>query len=857
MIFRFGDFALDSERYELRRGGKVVAAEPKVLEVLVHLLIHRRRVVSKEELLAEIWDGRFVSDSALSRAVREVRRLLGDTAADSRWVKTVYGRGFSFVGKVAEEDRPGPIAEDRARAAGPAWPARLLPAPLTTLIGRDRELDEVCSLLTATRLLTLTGAAGTGKSRLALAVATRVAGLYADGAVFVSLAEVAEPELLSGALALAVGFTDAGGGSALEAVEIHLRERELLLIVDNFEHLVAAAPAVAGLLRACPRLTALVTSRFVLQVEGEQEYLVPPLSLPDRDAEPVAIETAPAVAMFLARARSALASFRPSEEELTSVVEICRRLDGLPLAIELAAARVKLFSPHELWQRLAERLDLLNIPSRSGTERHHGLEQALAWSYELLAEEERVLFCRLSVFAGGFCLAAVEQVCALGEGMLDLLAALVDKSLVERQSTATQEARFGLLETSRDFARERLREAGEEEALRAAHARWVLTLARRGEKQLTGGDQEGWLKRLDAEHGNLMAALDQARSGGDLEVGLATAAALARYWSARGGYREGRGELQALLGHPAAATIEPRVRADALVAHGMLCHLLCDFPCAQESLEQAQDLLRQLGDRPRLAQVLNNLGWVAAMRSRLDRAESISQEALALHRDLADDRGVAVALNNLGWVEFYRGKGVPAEEYFEESLAMRRSAGDERGVAFALANLAVTRLHRGGARAPLEGWAEEARILVDRFADPPLDAWVRCVEGALTTRRDPAAGGIATLRASAGSFREAGNTDGLAWALLFLGEAHEAGGESDAARACYQEMLEIWRGADTPWGVAEGLRHLAGLAKATGDSPAADELYRRSLDLGERFGLQAVAAACRAAVTAGQKANAP
>ncbi len=850
VIFRFGDFALDSERYELRRGGAVVAAEPKVLEVLAHLLVHHQRVVTREELLAEIWEGRFVSDAALSRAIREVRRLLGDTAAESRWVKTVYGRGFSFAGEVVAEDRAPaePQVVDGSRDAEPARPGGSLPASLTPLIGREREVGEVCSLLATTRLLTLTGAAGTGKSRLALAVAARVAERFGDGVVFVSLAEVAEPELLGGALALAAGVTDAGGGSALEAVECHLRDQELLLIIDNFEHLSVAAPAVTDLLRACPRLSAMVTSRFVLQVEGEQEYLVPPLSLPDRDAGPALVEAAPAVAMFLARARAALASFRPDEEELAYVVEICRRLDGLPLAIELAAARVKLFSPRELWQRLAERLDLLSSPSRARADRHRGLERALAWSYELLAEDERVLFRQLSVFAGGFCLEAVEQVCAQpGEARLDLLAALVDKSLVERQPAALQEARFGLLETTRDFARERLREAGEEAAARTAHARWVLILARRGEEQLAGGDQQLWRRRLDTEHGNMMAALDWARSGGELAVGFATAAAMARYWSARGGYREGRGELQALLRHSAAAGIDPRARADVLVAHGMLCHLLCDFPCAEESLEEAQTLLRQLDDRLRLAHVLNNLGWVATLRSRLDRAQSISDEALALHRELADHRGVAVALNNLGWVEFYRGRGSRAEERFQQSLAMRRAAGDERGVVFTLANLALIRLHRGECKG-LDDWITEARTLVDRLADPPLDGWVRCVEGALALRRGSLHGGLATLQEAVGNAREDGNMDGLAWVLLFLGEAHEAAGDNESARACYQELLEIWRRVDTPWGVAEGLRRLAGLSRKEGDLGTAGELFRQSRDLSEPFGTSTITEACRKAL---------
>ena len=425
----------------------------------------------------------------------------------------------------------------------------------------------------------------------------------------------------------------------------------------------------------------------------------------------------------------------------------------------------------------------------------------------------------------------------------------MDKSLVKQQPSALEEARFGLLETTRDFARERLREAAEEASLRDAHARWMLDLARRSEQQLAGGDQMGWTRILDAEHGNLLAALEWARTGGDLTVGLATAAAAARYWSASGAYRKGRRQLQALLDQPTAVAVDPSTRTDALTAHGMLCHLLCDFPAAEKSLEDAMALLRQLDDRPRLANLLNHLGWVAALRSQLERAEALSAEALALHRELADNRGVAVALNNLGWAAFYRGDASRAEACFFESLAMRRAADDDRGVVFTLVNHAMIRLRlNGGYDEPLS-WIEVARRLVDGLAAPPLSSWVLAAEGAVAARRGQTADGIASLREASIMLRETGSADGLAWVLLFLGEAYEAAGDYGSARTQFEELLATWQGVGTLWGAAEGLRSLAHLAHATGDAEAAGSLYGQSLDLSEQIGARAIAEACRAALT--------
>lgn len=851
MTFLFGPYSLDPERYELRRGGDLVAVEPQVLEVLTHLVLHRDRVVTKEELLEEIWQGRFVTDSALSRAIREVRRVLGDSSSESRWIRTVYGRGFSFVDEVevVEVADPGAQTEPSAAATQPGTAIRPLPAPLTPLIGREEHLAEVSELLEATRLLTLTGAAGTGKSRLALALAGRVAEHFPDGVILVSLAEVTDVDLVPGAIALALGTTDAAGTSPFESLHLHLRDRKLLLILDNFEQLLEAAPRLAELLSVCPGIVALVTSRFVLGVPGEQEYPVPPLALPDKTGDAATLTQVPAIELFLDRARATLPDFDPQGEDLAYVAEICRRMDGLPLAIELAAARIKMFSAQALWERLAGRLDLLSSPSLHGGHPYRTLEQALGWSYELLEPDERRLFRQLSTFSKSFTLEAVERVCGGNpDAQVALVGALVDKSLVERQGAVVGDQRFGLLETTRQFARQRLEEAGEGAALRKAQAHWALAIALEARHSLAGGDQQTCLERLDAEYGNLLAAIEWSRSGGDLAVGLAIAAALGRYWSARGTYREGRSEIRSLLDDPRGREVDPGVRADGLMADGLLTHLLCEYRHAAKSLEEARSLLQDLGDRPRLAQVLGHLSWIALQVDPLDRAEPMAHETLVLSQELSDGRGIAVAHNNLGWIGIYRGDPEMAERHLVASLEKRREIGDERGAAFALANLSVVRLMLTGQSDEVEDWLEEARALVDRLADRPIQGWVSSQQARLKMNCGHPAAALEQLREDELGYPETPHTDGAAWVLMTKGEIHQALGDTASARTCLEEACETWRSLDSLWGVTQCLLQLALISASEDDRVRTDTLRREALELSERFGFEGCARQCREAL---------
>jgi predicted ATPase len=842
VVYRFGTFKLDTDVYELRSGREVVPAEPKVLEVLDYLVAQRHRVVSKQELVELIWKEQFVSDSAVSRAIREIRRYLGDSAAKSKWIKTVYGRGFRFVGEVVE------TLQEKADPS-PKIGTDPLPISLTPLIGREQELEAVCALLAGARLLTLTGIGGVGKTRLALEVARRSSKHFPAGAALIPLAEIAESERVAGAIALALKCGDAAGSSVVEAIRQSIGEREMLLILDNFEQVWAAADVVSGLLGDCPNLKILVTSRSVLQVDGEQEYPLEPLALPPKGASEHALQSAPSVALFLDRARAVRPDFRPEGRDLDYLAEVCRRLDGLPLAIELAAARIKILSPQELWQRLVESLDLLSSPSVGRPQRHQTLQLALDWSHELLDESERTLLRRLAVFGGGFSLSAVESTCGLSSAsIVDLLTALVDKSLVSRLPMVAEESRLGLLETTRSFAWARLEASGEAAELQRAHADWILNLVRRGEKQLVGGDQEIWLQRLDAEHGNVMAAIAWARSGGDLERGMATGAAFARYWSARGFYREGRSELESLVTCSRDIKVAPTVKADALMASGMLCLLLCDFSAATESLDEALKILRPLGDQERLAQALNHLGWVVAQGHELERAESISREALTLHRELGNARGISVALNNLGWLAMYKGDAEGSEEFFREALTERRAAGDERGTAFALANLAMVRVRLTEQWEEVDDWLNEAQGLVERLGDRPLGGWVSCARGALAACRGAWEEAVELLEESAMIDRETDHPDGRAWNLLLLGEVLAACGQHHTAHSRFLAARQIWTEIDVPWGISQAERRLAELARSAGDTEAACKHYRESLALSETIGDKTTANACRQAL---------
>jgi non-specific serine/threonine protein kinase len=547
---------------------------------------------------------------------------------------------------LAALDGVGPQDSGRTTHAPPgAPPAATAPAPppaaLTPLVGRERELALAVTLLARARLVTLTGPGGTGKTRLALEVARRAEPRHADGVYVVPLAAVPAPELVASAVAQATGLQEIGSLRPDEQALRYFARRQALLVLDNFEHLADAAPFVAALLAGAPRLTILVTSRAPLHVHGEHELPVPPLGLPDPGAATArAAGDAEAVRLFVQRAAAGRPDFALTDANAADVAAICRRLDGLPLAIELAAARVKLLAPRAILARLAQRLDLLRSDARDVAPRHRTLRDVIDWSYGLLAPEEQALFRELSVFVGGFTLDSAAAVAGAAGGgdavdVLDRVASLADKSLLVRREQPDGEPRFHMLETVREYALARLEEGGDAAAARAAHRAHFLALAEEAASHLRGPTQVAWLERLDREHDNLRAALVDAQAADDVGAAARLGVALHRYWVIT---RRHLGDAVAHL-----AAIDARTRAGDRV------------PARTRAL------------------LLGALGLLTGVRSEFATSRRYFEESMRAYRDAGDAAGAATALNHLGWLSFLLGDLGPAE-----SLSRRRSTSTRR-----------------------------------------------------------------------------------------------------------------------------------------------------------------------------------
>jgi predicted ATPase/class 3 adenylate cyclase/Tfp pilus assembly protein PilF len=577
-----------------------------------------------------------------------------------------------------------------------------LPSQPTPLVGREREIEEVAERLGGeeVRLLTLTGPGGTGKTRLALQAGADLLEGFEDGVFFVSLATVTDPELVPSAIAGPLGVKESAEQPLIESLKSYLHHKHLLLILDNFEQVLEGAPVVGELVGACPKLKVLATSRIPLRLYGEQEYLVPPLALPDpRVLPPLKVLTQyEAVRLFVERARAVKADFEVTNEDAPAVAEICARLDGLPLAIELAAARVRILPPQKVLERLSNRLKLLKGGARDLPSRQQTLRGTIDWSYDLLEKDEQTLFGRLSVFAGGRTLEAIEEICD-PDGALDALEgveSLVEKSLLRQEEGVGGEPRFVMLETVHEYAREKLGESGEAEEIKRLHAEYCLTLAEEAYPELRGPDQLEWLERLEAEHDNMRAALSWALEGREAELALSLGGALWWYWWVRSHYGEGRRWLEEALAMDGQGS--PESRAMALAGVATLAESQDDLDRVEEASEEGLELLAHEAREPSEAK-LNLLvcSGLVACRSGGDyeRATELFEDLLALSQEMSDTWWLANSLFFLALVPHLRGEPERATELYEESMNLFREQGDKEGLAGCLTNLAMVARSQG------------------------------------------------------------------------------------------------------------------------------------------------------------------
>jgi predicted ATPase/class 3 adenylate cyclase len=578
-----------------------------------------------------------------------------------------------------------------------------LPLQATPLIGREQEVEAACKLLRSSemRLLTLLGPGGTGKTRVGLQVAAELVDDFEDGVFFVPISAITDPALVAPTIARILGLSE-GAQPPEELLEGYLRDRQTLLLLDNLEQVIEAAPVVDRLLSNAANLKILATSRIPLGLYGEYEFPVPPLSLPDPDSLPPLehLNEYEAIRLFMERARAVRPEFSLTEENAPAVLEICARLDGLPLAIELAAARIKLLPPQALLDRLGNRLKILTGGARNLPERQRTLRNAIEWSYELLDEGEKLLFSRLGVFSGGATLEAIEAVCDAREDLptdvFDSVSSLLDQSLLRQEEGAGDEVRFVMLETIHEFANAKLEGSGEAEAVRRAHAEYFLDLAEVAESMLWGAEDAAWLDRLEREHGNMRAALSWATEHEEATLALRVGGALRWFWYMEGYYGEGRRWLEAALGKDwGAAAAE--ARAKALEGVGWLASGQGDLDRAQAAAEEGLKLRAEavLGDVV-VADLQNVLGEaVARQRGDYEWATELLTESLALHRKAGDIRGIAWSLCNLANVTSDRGNYEQAKELYEEGLALSRELDGAELLGAYLINLGYESLLEG------------------------------------------------------------------------------------------------------------------------------------------------------------------
>jgi non-specific serine/threonine protein kinase len=731
-----------------------------------------------------------------------------------------------------------------------ALPPNNLPVQLTSFVGRKGEMAAVNQLLARARLLTLIGAGGSGKTRLALEVAGQVLESYKDGVWLVEFAALSDPALVPNRVATVLGVREDPGRPLTETLAHFLRKKSLLLVLDNCEHLRAAcARLVDTLLRSCPEVRLLASSREALRVAGETVYSVPSLTLPEfksRSSDKGDLATAlvqfgelrncEAVQLFADRAASSQPRFALTDSNVVEVAHICRRLDGIPLAIELAAARVKMLTLPQIAARLDDSIRLLTRGVETVLPRQQTLRATMDWSHELLTEKERVLFRRLAVFAGGFALEASESVCADGglhhDEILDLLSELADKSLVSvAEADEDRETRYRLLETIRQYAREKLQASADVEDVLGRHREFFLQFAERAGAQLAGPDQASWLERLEVEHDNLRSALERAIRS-DVNLGARLAKALWRFWELHGHWKEGLRCLDQCL---AGAALTTDLRATALDAAGNLASCQGDYARAKTLFAEQLTLCQQLGNQRDIADALHNLMSVAWKHGDYEEARATEEKSLSIRRALGDKSAIASSLHALGTFAHEQGDYRQAAALYEEVLSIRRELGDMGSIATLLNNLGNLAQAQGDA-ARVRALQEESLAIRRKIGDKAGISQTLTNLAVLAQEQRDFNHARALLEESLAIDRELGNKKGIAVSLRNYGELMQLQGDFGRALPFYQQSLGLFQELDDKLGITACMEGFAVLASLQNQAERAARLFAIAEALRETLG---------------------
>lgn len=723
-IYEFENFRLDAAHLLLYKDGREISLTPKVVETLLALVERGGEVLSKDELMEIVWTNSFVEESNLSQNLYILRKILSETADGRPLIETLKRRGYRFNGDVvcleSNAAKNSPTGTNQSSASkniietsdrdseneGYQTPTTADPE---AIVGREKEIAQIKNLLLQTdvRLVTLAGVGGTGKTKLAQAVAREMANEFSDGVFFIELAAITDHELVAPTIAQQFGIKETSGKSVLENLMDYLRDKNLLIVADNFEQVVDDAPTIVKLLTSAENVKFLITSRVLLRVRAEKEFIVPPLALPDENSNVSLDELAhyEAIRLFVERARNAKPNFALTEENAGAVAEICRRLDGLPLAIELAAARLKILAPPAILAKLENRLKLLTGGASDLPARQQTMRGAIEWSYDLLTENEKHLFRHLAVFAGGFTFEAAEAVCGNYESnanqklksekqieVLDSLTSLIDKSLLTSKDRTADEQRFQMLEIFREYALESLEKNAEAETVKRRHAAYFLALGEEAEPHLTTAEAGKWLERLEDEHNNLRSAMRRLLEN-DAESAARLAAAIRIYLINHNHLSEGREWLAAVL--EASGEMTADVRFNLFYGLGYLAIYQGDYAAARKNFEAALTEAEKTNDRKRIAESLRGLGTVAYSQGGYAAARNFFEEGLVICRALNYQFGTAALLNSLGSLALDEDDSETARTLFEESLNNFRSLGNENAICFCLLNLGVVAYSRG------------------------------------------------------------------------------------------------------------------------------------------------------------------